>query len=168
MRLFVLAMPIAAMRGRYARELFKELHDYCDARSRDADTLACEVLLPFTASTASATGDLAFLSSRDSRWSTTMAGYVIGGFSRAVANHYMSLLGAAARHQERARGPPAQETVARQASGPAQNGVRARVRRLPPTPTLSSPGCAPARTLRRINCWPSRSVMDWVRARSYD
>lgn len=97
-RLLVLALPIAAIAWAVTHEeLFKELQDYCAARSRTADTLAarkffyvftCEYCFSHWVTLAT------LIATRFTLVYDDWRGYVIGGFSLVwVANHYMSLFG---------------------------------------------------------------------------
>lgn len=97
-RLFVLAMPIAAIAWAVTHEeVFKELRDYCTARSRAADTLAARKFFyiftcEYCFSHYVAIGML-FLT-RFTLVFEDWRGYLIAGFSIVwIANIYMSLFG---------------------------------------------------------------------------
>ena len=97
-RLFVLAMPVAAIAWAVTHEeVFKELNDYCAERSRNARSwwvrkffylFTCEYCFSHWVTLAT------LLTTRFTLLYDDWRGYVIGGFSLVwVANHYMSLFG---------------------------------------------------------------------------
>ena len=122
-RLFVLAMPVAAIAWAVTHEeVFKEVHDYCTARSRAAGRLAArKFFYVFTC-------EYCF-----SHWVTIglllvtrftlvygdWRGYVISGFALVwVANMYMSLFGRLRLDIKSERVDiTLKESVARQGSG---------------------------------------------------
>ena len=125
--LFVLAMPIAAIAWAVTHEeVFKELREFCEARSRRATTLAgrkffylftCEYCFSHWVT-------LAFLiATRFTLVYDDWRGFVIGGFSLVwVANHYMSLFGRLRLGIKSERVDiTLKENVARQAGGPRRN-----------------------------------------------
>jgi hypothetical protein len=125
--LFVLAMPIAAIAWTVTHEeVFKEAHDYCAARSRDARSVAVrKFFYVFTCEYCfSHWVTLAFLiATRFTLVYDDWRGYVIGGFSLVwVANHYMSLFGRLRLGIKSERVDiTLKEKVARQSSGPRRN-----------------------------------------------
>ena len=126
-RLFVLAMPIAAISWTVTHEeVFNELRDYCAARSRDAGSFwvrkffylfTCEYCFSHwvTLAILLATG---FTLVYDG-W----RGYVVSGFSLVwIANHYMSLFGRLRLGIKSERVDiTLKENVARQTGGPRRN-----------------------------------------------
>jgi hypothetical protein len=125
--LFVLAMPIAAIAWTITHEeVFKELHDYCAARSRSARSLAVRKLFYLF------TCEFCF-----SHWVTLAVlamtrftliyddwrGFVVSFFSLVwVANHYMSLFGRLRLGIKSERVDISlKENVARQTGGPRRN-----------------------------------------------
>jgi hypothetical protein len=126
-RLFVLAMPIAAIVWAVTHEeLFKEVHDYCVARSRNAGSFwvrkffyifTCEYCFSHWVTLA------VLLATRFTLVYDDWRGYVIGGFSLVwVANHYMSLFGRLRLGIKSERVDiTLKENVARQTGGPRRN-----------------------------------------------
>ena len=126
-RLFVLAMPIAAISWAVTHEeVFNELRDYCAARSREAGSVwvrkffylfTCEYCFSHwvTLAILLATG---FTLVYDG-W----RGYVVSGFSLVwIANHYMSLFGRLRLGIKSERVDiTLKENVARQTGGPRRN-----------------------------------------------
>jgi len=122
-RLFVLAMPIAAIAWAVTHEeVFAEAHDFCEARSRTAKSLAvrkffylftCEYCFSHWVTIA------VLLATRFTLVYDDWRGYVISGFSLVwVANHYMSLFGRLRLGIKSERADiTLKETVARQARG---------------------------------------------------
>ena len=125
--LFVLAMPIAAIAWTVTHEeIFREAHDYCMARSRDAGSFVIRKLFyVFTSEYCfSHWVTLAFLVVTRFRLGyDDWRGYVIGGFSLVwVANHYMSLFGRLRLGIKSERVDiTLKENVVRQAGGPRRN-----------------------------------------------
>ena len=125
--LFVLAMPIAAIAWAVTHEeVFKEVRDYCEARSRNAGSFAarkffylftCEYCFSHWVTLAFLIGTRFTLVYDDWR------GYVIGGLSLVwVANHYMSLFGRLRLGIKSERVDiTLKENVARQTGGPRRN-----------------------------------------------
>jgi hypothetical protein len=125
--LFVLAMPIAAIVWAVTHEeVFKEVREYCEARSRNAGSLAvrkffylftCEYCFSHWVTLAVLIATRFRLAYDDWR------GYVIGGFSLVwVANHYMSLFGRLRLGIKSERVDiTLKENVARQTGGPRRN-----------------------------------------------
>jgi hypothetical protein len=125
--LFVLAMPIAAIAWAVTHEeLFKELRDYFEARSRRATTLAgrkffylftCEYCFSHWVTMA------LLIATRFTLVYDDWRGFVISGFSLVwVANHYMSLFGRLRLGIKSERVDiTLKENVARQAGGPRRN-----------------------------------------------
>jgi hypothetical protein len=126
-RLFVLAMPVAAIAWTVTHEdVFKELRDYCTERGQNARSLAVRKLFYLF------TCEYCF-----SHWVTLVIllvtrftlvydgwrGYLVSGFSLVwVANHYMSLFGRLRLGIKSERVDiTLKETVARQAGGPRRN-----------------------------------------------
>ena len=126
-RLFVLAMPIAAIAWTVTHEeVFKEAHDYCAQRSRDARSVAArKFFYVFTCEYCfSHWVTLAFLIfTRFTLVYDDWRGYVVGGFSLVwVANHYMSLFGRLRLGIKSERVDiTLKENVARQTGGPRRN-----------------------------------------------
>ena len=126
-RLFVLAMPIASIAWTVTHEeVFKEAHDYCAERSRDARSAAVrKFFYVFTCEYCfSHWVTLAFLiATRFTLVYDDWRGYVIGGFSLVwVANHYMSLFGRLRLGIKSERVDiTLKENVARQTGGPRRN-----------------------------------------------
>ena len=126
-RLFVLAMPVAAIAWAVTHEeVFKELHDYCTARSRAADTLAarkffyvftCEYCFSHWVTLA------LLLLTRFTLVYDDWRGYVVSGFSLVwIANMYMSLFGRLRLDIKSERVDiTLKENVARQGTGPRRN-----------------------------------------------
>jgi hypothetical protein len=126
-RLFVLAMPIAAIVWAVTHEeVFKELHDYCAARSRNAESFwvrkffyvfTCEYCFSHWVALA------VLIATRFTLVYDDWRGYVIGGFSLVwVANHYMSLFGRLRLGIKSERVDiTLKENVARQTGGPRRN-----------------------------------------------
>jgi hypothetical protein len=126
-RLFVLAMPVAAIAWTLTHEeLFKELHDYCVMRSRNARSLAArKFFYLFTCEFCfSHWVTLAVLAmTRFTLIYDDWRGYVVSGLSLVwVANHYMSLFGRLRLgiRSERAD-VTLKETVVQQSGGPRRN-----------------------------------------------
>jgi len=125
--LFVLAMPIAAIAWAVTHEdLFKELRDWFEARSRRATTLAgrkffylftCEYCFSHWVTVA------LLIATRFTLVYDDWRGFVISGFSLVwVANHYMSLFGRLRLGIKSERVDiTLKENVARQAGGPRRN-----------------------------------------------
>jgi hypothetical protein len=126
-RLFVLAMPVAAIAWTVTHEeVFKEFHDYCTARSRAAKTLAerkffyvftCEYCFSHWVTLG------LLLVTRFTLVYDDWRGYVISGFSLVwIANMYMSLFGRLRLDIKSERVDiTLKENVARQGSGPRRN-----------------------------------------------
>ena len=126
-RLFVLAMPVAAIAWTITHEdVFKELRDYCTERSQYARSLAvrklfylitCEYCFSHWVTVVLLLGTRFTLVYDDWR------GYVVSGFSLVwVANHYMSLFGRLRLGIKSERVDiTLKENVARQAGGPRRN-----------------------------------------------
>jgi hypothetical protein len=126
-RLLVLAMPVAAIAWTVTHEdIFKELRDYCTARSRAADTLAarkffyvftCEYCFSHWVTLG------LLLVTRFTLVYDDWRGYVISGFSLVwIANMYMSLFGRLRLDIKSERVDiTLKENVARQGSGPRRN-----------------------------------------------
>lgn len=120
-------MPIAAIVWAVTHEeLFKELHDYCAARSRNAGSFwvrkffyifTCEYCFSHWVTLA------VLLATRFTVVYDDWRGYVIGGFSLVwVANHYMSLFGRLRLGIKSERVDiTLKENVARQTGGPRRN-----------------------------------------------
>ena len=127
MRLLVLAMPVAAIAWTVTHEeVFKELRDYCDARSRAADTLAarkffyvftCEYCFSHWVTLG------LLLVTRFTLVYDDWRGYVISGFSLVwIANMYMSLFGRLRLDIKSERVDiTLKENVARHGGGPRRN-----------------------------------------------
>ena len=126
-RLFVLAMPVAAIAWAVTHEeVFKELNDYCAARSRNARSywvrkffylFTCEYCFSHWVTLA------VLLTTRFTLLYDDWRGYVVGGFSLVwVANHYMSLFGRLRLGIKSERVDiTLKENVARQTGGPRRN-----------------------------------------------
>ena len=126
-RLFVLAMPVAAIAWTVTHEdVFKELRDYCTERVQHARSLAvrklfylitCEYCFSHWVTLVILLGTRFTLVYDDWR------GYVVSGFSLVwVANHYMSLFGRLRLGIKSERVDiTLKENVARQAGGPRRN-----------------------------------------------
>jgi hypothetical protein len=97
LQLFVLAMPVAAIAWTITHEdIFKELRDYCTARSRSPSLAARKFFYVFTCEYCfSHWVTLAVLAvTRFTLVYDDWRGYLVSGFSLVwVANHYMSLFG---------------------------------------------------------------------------
>ena len=127
LRLFVLAMPVAAIAWAVTHEeVFKELNDYCAARSQDARSFwvrkffylfTCEYCFSHWVTLA------VLLMTRFTLLYDDWRGYVIGGFSLVwVANHYLSLFGRLRLGIKSERVDiTLKESVARQTGGPRRN-----------------------------------------------
>ena len=126
-RLFVLAMPVAAIAWAVTHEeVFKELNDYCAERSRNARSLwvrkffylfTCEYCFSHWVTLAT------LLTTRFTLLYDDWRGYVIGGFSLVwVANHYMGLFGRLRLGIKSERVDiTLKESAARQTGGPRRN-----------------------------------------------
>ena len=126
-RLLVLAMPVAAIAWTVTHEaIFKELRDYCTARSRAADTLAarkffyvftCEYCFSHWVTLG------LLLVTRFTLVYDDWRGYAVSGFSLVwIANMYMSLFGRLRLDIKSERVDiTLKENVARQGSGPRRN-----------------------------------------------
>jgi hypothetical protein len=126
-RLFVLAMPIAAIAWAVTHEeVFEEAHDFCEARSRTARSLAvrkffylltCEYCFSHWVTIA------VLIATRFTLVYDDWRGYVVSGFSLVwVANHYMSLFGRLRLGIKSERADiTLKETAVRQARGPRRH-----------------------------------------------
>jgi len=126
-RLFVLAMPVAAIAWTVTHEdILKELRDYCTARSRASDTLAarkffyvftCEYCFSHWVTLG------LLLVTRFTLVYDDWRGYAVSGFSLVwIANMYMSLFGRLRLDIKSERVDiTLKENVARQGSGPRRN-----------------------------------------------
>ncbi len=126
-RLLVLAMPVAAIAWTVTHEeVFKEVRDYCMARSRAAGTMAgrkffyiftCEYCFSHWVTIA------LLLVTRFTLVYDDWRGYLVSGFSLVwIANLYMSLFGRLRLDIKSERVDiTLKESVARQGSGPRRN-----------------------------------------------
>jgi hypothetical protein len=126
-RLLVLAMPVAAIAWTVTHEeVFRELRDYCNARSRAADTLAarkffyvftCEYCFSHWVTLG------LLLVTRFTLVYDDWRGYLISGFSLVwIANMYMSLFGRLRLDIKSERVDiTLKENVARHGGGPRRN-----------------------------------------------